>query len=114
MTNPRSTSMKITRLSSKAGPSEQTTQGASETGEDFDKKLASYKQRMKAHTDAIKRHLSQFIERTTSPADDTCVTTALLELGIERRLDLHDEEDARDLTDRTFRRVVKQRRGTSH
>jgi hypothetical protein len=41
----------------------------------------------------------------------TSVTTALLELGIERRLDLYDEEDARDLTERTFRRVVQRRPG---
>ena len=78
---------------------------------DDGEKLTAYKLRMQAHTDAIKRHLSQFIERTTSPADDTCVTTALLELGFERRLDLHDEADARDLNERTFRRVVQRRRG---
>jgi hypothetical protein len=40
------------------------------------------------------------------------VTTALLELGFEREIDLHGEEDARDLIDRAFRRVVQQRRGT--
>jgi hypothetical protein len=40
------------------------------------------------------------------------VTTALLELGFERQLDLHGEEDARDLIERAFRRVVKERRGT--
>jgi hypothetical protein len=110
MTNPRSASMKITGLSSKAGSSEQTTQPASETGEDFHKNLAAYKQRMKAHTEAIKRHLAHFIEKTTQPADGSCVTTALLELGFERQLDLLGEEDAQDLIERCFRRLVKERR----
>jgi AraC-like DNA-binding protein len=108
MTIPRSTSIKKTRLSSEAGSSEQTTQHA--TGEDFDKKLAAYKQRMKAHTAAIKKHLTQFINRTLSPPDDVPVTTALLELGFERQIDLHGEEDAHDLIERAFRRVVKERR----
>jgi hypothetical protein len=47
---------------------------------------------MKTHTEAIKRHL------------------ALLELGFEQQLDLHGEEDAKDLIDRAFSRVVKERR----
>jgi hypothetical protein len=98
--------MKIAKLQSMGGSGKQTAQSAADA-----EKVAAYKQRMQAHIDAIKRHISHYIERTTSPADDTCVTTALLELGIERRLDLHDEEDARDLTERTFRRVVKERRG---
>jgi len=80
-------------------------------GEDLDKKLAAYKQRVKAHTDAIKQHLTQFIDRTLSPPDDTCVTTALIELGFERQIDLHGEEDAQDLIERCFRRVVRERRG---
>ena len=45
------------------------------------------------------------------PADGVSVTAALIEFGIERRLDLHDEDDARALTERTFRRVVQRRRG---
>ncbi len=93
------------------GHGKQTTGLVSGAGEDFDKKLAAYKQRMKDRTLAIKIHLTEFIERTLSPPDDTCVTAALLELGFERRLDLHGEEDAKDLIDRTFRRVVKERRG---
>jgi len=39
------------------------------------------------------------------------VTTALLELGFEREIELHGEEDAKDLIDRAFRRLVKERRG---
>lgn len=92
------------------GTAQQTALLVPGAGEDFDKKLAAYKQRMKAHTDGIKRHLAQWIEKTTHPADWTPVTTALLELGFERQLDLHGEEDAQDLIQRAFRRVVKERR----
>jgi hypothetical protein len=56
-----------------------TSSATTSSDSDEAEKLAAYKRRMQAHTDAIKRHLSQYIERTTSPADSTCVTTALLE-----------------------------------
>jgi hypothetical protein len=105
------TSLKRPTPQPASGPGEPAASAVPGAGEDFGKKLAAYKQRVKAHTDAIKKHLTQFIDRTLSPPDDTCVTTALLELGFERQIDLHGEEDAKDLIDRTFRRVVKERRG---
>jgi hypothetical protein len=105
-------SVKAAKPQPTAGPGKQTTSPVPGAGEDFDKKLVAYKQRMKAHTEAIKRHLAHFIEKTTDPAAGSCVTTALLELGFEQQLDLHGEEDAKDLIDRAFRRVVKERRGT--
>ena len=112
MADPDQPATKIARLSSvrtvQANRPHRCAPGA---GEDFDNKVVAYKQRMKAHTDAIKRHLAHFIEKTTHPADASCVTTALLELGFEQQLDLHGEEDAKDLIDRAFRRVVKERRG---
>jgi hypothetical protein len=103
--------MKIATPPPTDDPGKQTPSLVPAAGEDLDKKVAAYKQRMKAHTDAIKRHLAHFIEKTTHPADGSCVTTALLELGFEQQLDLHGEEDAKDLIDRAFRRVVKERRG---
>jgi hypothetical protein len=103
--------MKMARPEPMGGSGKQTASLVPGAGEDFDKKLAAYKQRMKAHTAAIKKHLTQLINRTLSPPDDVSVTTALLELGFERQLDLHGEEDARDLIERAFRRVVKERRG---
>jgi len=93
------------------GTAQQTTPQAPDAGEGFDQKLAAFKQRMQAHTDAIKRHLAHFIERTTSRADHTSVTAALLDLGFERQIDLHGEEDAHDLIERAFCRVVQRRRG---
>ena len=105
------TSLKTAKPQPTSGPGEPAASVVPGAGEDFDKKLAAYKQRMKAHTDAIKRHLARYIEKTAHPADGSCVTTALLELGFEHQLDLHGEEDAKDLIDRAFRRVVKERRG---
>ena len=104
-------SLKTAKPQPTGGPGQQTASLVPGAGEEFDKKLAAYKQRMKAHTEAIKRHLAHFIETTTHPADGSCVTTALLELGFESQLDLLGEEDAKDLIDRAFRRVVKERRG---
>jgi hypothetical protein len=103
--------MKIVKRSTMRGSGRETAQQAADAGEDFDKKLVAYKQRSKAQTAEIKKHFTQFIERTLFPADDVSVTTALLELGFERQLDHHGEEDAHDLIERAFRRVVKERRG---
>ena len=63
--------MKVIKASSMGGSGKQTAQHALGAGEDFDKKLAAYKQRMKAHTYALKRHLAQWLEKTTHPADCT-------------------------------------------
>jgi hypothetical protein len=94
------------------GTGRQTAQQSLGAAKDVDpEKLAACKQRMKARTDAIKKHLAGFIEKNAHPADWTYVTTALLELGFERQIDLHGEEDAKDLIDRAFHRVVKERRG---
>jgi hypothetical protein len=102
-------SLKTANLQRTGGPGQQTASLVPGAGEEFDKEL--YKQRMKAHTEAIKRHLAHFIEKTTHPADGSCVTTALLELGFERQLDLLGEDDAQDLIERCFRRLVKEHRG---
>jgi hypothetical protein len=104
-------SLKTAKPQPTGGPGKQAASLVPGAGEDFNKKNAACKQRMKTHTEAIKKHLMQFINRTLSPPDDVSVTTALLELGFERQIDLHGEEDAKDLIDRAFRRVVKERRG---
>jgi hypothetical protein len=103
--------MKVIRLSSMGASGTQPASHLLGAGGDCDKKLAAYKQHAKAHTDFIKRPLAHFIEKTMHPTDGLCVTTALLELGFERQIDLHGEEDAKDLADRAFGRVVNERRG---
>ncbi len=94
------------------GSDKLTEQRALDPVQDVDpEKLAAYTRRMNEHIAAIKKHLEQFIEKTTHLADGSRVTAALLDLGFERQLDLHGEEDAKDLIDHAFRRVVKERRG---
>src|SRR5262249_29427858 len=101
---------KVIRISSIEGAERHTAPQAFGADENFDEKLAAYQQRVKAHTDFIKRRLAHFIEQTTHPTDSSCVTTALLELGFERQLDLHGEEDAQDLAEGCLRRVASERR----
>jgi hypothetical protein len=74
-------------------------------------KIEAFKKRGEARRDEFKRGLTRFLERRTSPGDYTEVSCALLEMACERHLDLHDEEDALDLIQRAFRRVVQKRRG---
>jgi hypothetical protein len=59
----------------------------------------------------IKRGLAHWIDDTTTSADHTPVSIALLEAAIERHLDIHDEAGAREFIDKTFRRAVQRRRG---
>ena len=74
-------------------------------------KIARFKRGMQARVAEIKRALGQWLDETTSSADHVEASTALLELAIERYLDLHDEEDARDIIERNFRRAAQKRRG---
>jgi hypothetical protein len=74
-------------------------------------KIARFKRGMQARVAEIKRGLGQWLDQNTSLADNVEASKALLELAIERYLDIHDEEDARDIMERTFRREVQRRRG---
>jgi hypothetical protein len=73
--------------------------------------IATVKRGLEARVAEIKRGLAHWLDDTTSSADHTPVSIALLEAACDRSLDIHDEADARDLIERAFRRVVKQRRG---
>jgi hypothetical protein len=74
-------------------------------------KIARFKRGMQARVAEIKRGLARWLDQNTSHADHVEASTALLKLAFDRHLDLHDEEDARDLMERAFRRVVQRRRG---
>ena len=61
-------------------------------------------------------NLVQWIAATTASTNilndfSIPASIALLETAIDRYLDLHGEEDAHDLIERAFRRVVNERRG---
>lgn len=73
--------------------------------------IRKYKQRMATKVDALKRDLATWLDQT-SAADTVLVSRALLETAFDRYIDLHDEDDARDLINRAFDRVARSRRGT--
>ena len=73
--------------------------------------MATVKRGIDARVGEIKRGLTRWIGDTTTSADHTPVSIALLETAIDRYLDIHDEADARDLMERALCRVVKERRG---
>jgi hypothetical protein len=59
--------MKLASRKPMDGSGKQTTSPLPAVGEELDKKRAAWKQRMKARTEAIKRHLTLFIAKTTHP-----------------------------------------------
>jgi hypothetical protein len=73
--------------------------------------IATFKRGTQARVAEIKCGLGEWLDETTSSADHVEASRALLELALDRYLDLHDEEDAHDLMERTFRRAVRRRRG---
>jgi ribosomal protein L18E len=78
---------------------------------ELDKKIAAYRKRCEARRAEITRDVAQHLHLTTSPGDYTQVSITLFEMACERYLAIHDEEDARDLIERAFRRVLQKRRG---
>jgi len=99
--------MNIVKLSTMGGTGKLTERRAASASDGFDEKLAAFKQRAKTDTQLVKKHLTQFIKRTFSLPDDVSVTTARWSSGFEREIELHGEEDAQDLIERAFRRVLK-------
>jgi hypothetical protein len=75
------------------------------------KNMATIKRGVEARVREIKRHLAQWLGDIPIPADHTPVSIALLETACDRYLDIHDEQDARDLIERAFHRAVQRRRG---
>jgi hypothetical protein len=73
--------------------------------------IAAIKRGVQAKVAEIKRDLAQWLDQTRQPSESAPVSIALLETACDRNLDTHDEQDARDLIERAFRRVVQRRRG---
>jgi hypothetical protein len=68
---------------------------------------AIIKKRVMAETAKVKAELDVWIGQNTHPAQGVAVMYALLELGIEKMLDLHGDEDAREFVDAAFNRAVR-------
>jgi uncharacterized protein HemY len=73
--------------------------------------IATVKRGVEARAGEIKRGLAHWLCDTTTSADHTPVSIALLETAIDRYLDTHDEQNARDLIERQLRRAMQKRRG---
>jgi hypothetical protein len=65
-----------------------------------------YMQRVQAEVDRLRKHLDAWIEHHTDN-NEVEITTALLEVAFERKIDLLGEEDALDLVQSAFRRTAK-------
>lgn len=75
--------------------------------------VATVKRGVEARVGEIKRDLAQWLDETTSSADYSPVSIALLEVAFERHLAIDDNAvDVSDLIQAVFRRVVRNRNGS--
>jgi hypothetical protein len=73
-----------------------------------DASVAKLRRKIIARVDEIKADLAAYIESDTDvPNDDAVVSIALLEVALDRYIDLHGAPDARDLVESAFRRAVE-------
>jgi hypothetical protein len=74
----------------------------------LDASAAKLKKKIRARVDEIKADIAAYIERDTDAVNDGAeVSIALLEMAIDRYIDLHGERDARHLIESSFRRAVE-------
>jgi hypothetical protein len=72
-----------------------------------DASVAKLRRKIKARVDEIKAALAAYIESDTNPlTDDVEVSIALLDMALDRYIDLHGEQDARQLIESAFCRAV--------
>ena len=96
--------MKIVKLKSMGGSGKTATQHVVD-GE-LAKNIATVKRGAEAKVAEIKRDLAQWIAATTAST-----SIALLETALDRYLDIHDEEEAREFIEKAFLRAVQRHRG---
>jgi hypothetical protein len=73
----------------------------------LDASVAKLRKQIAARVDEIKTDLAASIERNTDLNDGAEVSIALLEMALDRYIDLHGEQDARHLIDSSFRRAAQ-------
>ena len=77
------------------------------------KNVATIRRGVEARVADIKRDLAQWIDETTSSADHTPVSIALLETAIDRYFAIYENAaDVSDSIQAVFRRVVRKRPGS--
>jgi hypothetical protein len=74
---------------------------------------AQFVERQDAHISMAKTDLAAWIdEHYPEPNDNVVIMNALLELALERFIDLHGEKDALELIGSRFRRTAKKTKPT--
>jgi Arc/MetJ-type ribon-helix-helix transcriptional regulator len=76
----------------------------------FAANLKKYRQRSTAEVNAIKAALTKWLESREHPGDYVSVTTALLDLALDRHVAVH-EADGFDLIEAAYRRALQRSRG---
>jgi hypothetical protein len=73
-----------------------------------DASVAKLRRKIIARVDEIKADLAAYIELDTDVLNDNVeVSIALLDMALDRYIDLHGAQDARDLVESAFRRAVE-------
>jgi hypothetical protein len=68
------------------------------------------RQRMTAKVAEIKGAIVTWLQPRDNEADGVCITTALLEVALDRHVAVHDS-DGFDLIEAAYRRALERRRG---
>jgi hypothetical protein len=77
---------------------------------DLDAKVAKFRERSAARVAEIKSALMNWLEPSDTVADSVCITDALLELALDRHVEVHDANGF-DLIESAYRRALKRSRG---
>jgi hypothetical protein len=83
------------------------------TKETFDERLRKYRERTAARVTEIKGAIARWIEPHDNPADSVSITSALLDLALDRHVDTHDA-DGFDLIEAAYSRALERARGSIH
>ena len=76
----------------------------------LDAKVEKYRERAAAKVAEIKGALMTWLEPSDTIADSVCITNALLELALDRHVQVH-EANGFDLIELAYRRALKRSRG---
>jgi hypothetical protein len=77
----------------------------------FDAKVEKFRQRSAARETEINGALMKWLEPRDNVADSVCITRVLLDLGLDRHVEVHNANGF-DLIEAAYRRALKRWRGT--
>lgn len=76
----------------------------------LDAKVEKYRERSPARVADIKGSLINWLEPSDTIADSVCITNALLDVALDRHVEVHDANGF-DLIEAAYQRALKRRRG---